>query len=165
MHAYIPVVVIAAVLWFWRRDAPDGDGGSDYEGDDEGGGIDDGDLVLVPGMARPLPPLTPLGVPAQTALTPTGVPAQTQPTTGIAPLTPTPTEGASYRIVYGDTLFGIVGRAYGVSPGAQRLALARAVNDAPENAGLRRVPMEPSLFPAGRIAFNPPYQVVYFPVR
>jgi V8-like Glu-specific endopeptidase len=69
---------------------------------------------------------------------------------------PAPTPGAFYRIRPGDTLLGVAGRAYGLSPGGERLAAARRINDAAYNRRFRDSRLtDNGLFPGGRISFNP----------
>jgi V8-like Glu-specific endopeptidase len=67
-----------------------------------------------------------------------------------------PTPGHFYTIKPGDTLLGLAGQAYELSPGAARLAAARLINDAFYNRRFRDASLtDNGLFPEGRISFNP----------
>lgn len=68
-------------------------------------------------------------------------------------VTDSPTPGKLYTIEYGDTLYGITSRAYGVSPGQERLDWARVINRAVYNDRFRGEPK--NFFPEGLISFYP----------
>ncbi len=70
-------------------------------------------------------------------------------------ITPEPMPGHFYTIRYGDTLFGITSRAYGVSPGQERLAWARVINRARYNDRFRGQPKD--MFPEGLVSFYPKF--------
>ncbi len=80
-----------------------------------------------------------------------------------------PLPGQSYKIQPGDTLFGVVGEAYGTSGGAS-ITAANAIN----NHAINRANVsyfypevgssEANWFPDGRISFGAPYQTFYIPV-
>ncbi len=69
----------------------------------------------------------------------------------------TPTPGRYYRIKKGDTFFGIIGRAFGLSAGGERLRKTQQVNAVPFNRRLwRPAPdSEKKWFPDGRVSFSP----------
>ncbi|MPZ74349.1 MAG: hypothetical protein GEU74_14190 [Nitriliruptorales bacterium] len=73
-------------------------------------------------------------------------------------ITAEPTPGHRYQIRRGDTLFGITSRAYSVSPGSVRLALARVINDHPANHPFHSEDVsanERKLFGGARISLLP----------
>ena len=93
------------------------------------------------------------------------------PGTGYPPVTPTPTPGSSYRIAFGDSLLAVTGQAYGVSSGTTaRLTLSKQVNSDPINVANGVYFIETGVnavrypAPLGRLSFNPPYQLIYFPI-
>ncbi len=159
----------------------DGNGADDGNGDDDGNGADDGNGTddgngngagtgpggLAPGPDTDPGPGTGPGGPGGLA---PGTDPDPDPGTDYPPVTPTPTPGSSYRIAFGDTLFAITGLAYGVGSGGTRLSLSKQVNTHPINVanGVYIQPggNEGSWYPAplGRLSFNPPYQLIYFPV-
>lgn len=72
----------------------------------------------------------------------------------------TPESGRWYRIQPGDTLLGVVGDAFGVGPGAQRLKIAKWVNAAAANACLHTTDIsatEKKWFGGSRISFKPKF--------
>jgi hypothetical protein len=70
-------------------------------------------------------------------------------------IAPEPTPGSFYRIVYGDTLLGVAGRAFGVPSGSTRLERARLINRSVYNDRFRGGSTD--LFPEGQVSFNPRY--------
>ncbi len=83
-------------------------------------------------------------------------------TSGIGPVLaprpdPRPTPGRFYQIKLGDTLFEVAGQAYGVKAGAQRLELAKQINNANYNRRFWRAAPEgeKKWFPQGRVSFSP----------
>jgi hypothetical protein len=63
-----------------------------------------------------------------------------------------------YQIRKGDTLLGVAGRAYGLSPGGERLGMAKVINADPLNARFHtaNIPSaELKMFGGPRISFSP----------
>lgn len=93
----------------------------------------------------------------------------TDPTAMPQPPSSFPLPGQSYKIQPGDTLFGVVGEAYGTSGGAS-ISAANVINDHPINRANVSYyypevgSSEANWFPDGRISFGAPYQTFYIPV-
>lgn len=72
--------------------------------------------------------------------------------------TQAPIPGSHYRVKQGDTLFGVVSKAFGVESGKQRLALAQVINEDPCNLKYHTRSLSPGdakLFFGSRISFSP----------
>lgn len=148
-------------------DAGNGTGNGNGNGTDDGNGNGNG-AGTGPGGLAPEPE-GPGSGPGPGGLAP-GPETEPPPDSPYPPTTPTPTPGYSYLIASGDTLLKITGLAYGVGAGGTRLSLSKQVNSHPINVanGVYMMPggNEANWYPAplGRLSFNPPYQLVYFPV-
>lgn len=70
-------------------------------------------------------------------------------------ITAEPTPGAFYSIRYGDTLFGVTSKAFGVAAGPERMELAGMINSAAYNDRFRGAAT--NLFRNGLISFNPKF--------
>src|SRR5262245_52993810 len=73
----------------------------------------------------------------------------------LSQISPSPTPGRFYTIVYGDTLLGVAGAAFGLGPGAERYDRARLINGAAYNGRFTGKPS--NLFPEGQLSFLPKF--------
>jgi hypothetical protein len=171
MSKAIPLLIIGAFLLLGKKGDGSTEGNGDGGGDGGGDGTDDGggDGPWEPGGLAPGPDTDP--GPGTRPGGPGGLApgADAEPGSPYPPTTPTPTPGSSYQIASGDTLLSSTGQAYGVGSGGTQLSLSKQVNLDPINVenGTYMMPggNEANWYPApqGRISFNPPYQLVYFP--